>query len=554
MFLPYSTDAPIYYFPWMTIVLIVVNGITFAITMMGLQSEGWLLTFGDGLHPVQWVAYNFLHFGPFHLIGNMFFLWAFGIVVEGKLGWWKFLALYLGIGVLGGILIQTAMLGHVPQDHLSRQTVPPFEPNIPAFRGSVFAQDFGIEDSLDDSDNDDPLPPGMNGNAVDRPGRQNPAVDPINDDFPEDPADSATTLPDSRDGAGGASLIIYGLMAIVLVWAPRNEIHCVWIGLRAGTFEFEYLYFCGFYIATEILSAVFGIRGFEVSSEIGHATGALIGFGVGTLLVKQNWVDCENWDLYSVMAGKHAAALRVGGWQDDELVRSSRRKDVIVAFDDQAFDDANSPRAKRKRKKPAKLKPKLIELESFDDAFEDPNELPLTDQAQKDQPRKDQPMKEHGRTASPPLVPMIPLPPIPPPIPSRTKPHTAPGASITAHIQANEFSQAFEEFLELRRSDPGFQLVEEDLRRLSNGLFKFKATNQAALLLKEFIDRFPDRADSQRVKLSVLYVKNLRRPTAALKLLVKVNKHDLPADYRPIYRQAVVEAQRMIAEGVTDAE
>ena len=555
MFLPYSTDAPIYYFPWMTIVLIVANGTTFAITMMGLQSDGWLLTYGDGLHPVQWVAYNFLHFGPFHLIGNMFFLWAFGIVVEGKLGWWKFLALYLSIGILGGILIQTAMLGHVPRDHLSRQTVPPFEPNFPAFGGSVFAQDFGIEDAMDDTDNDDPLPPGMNGNPLNQAGVIDPDLDPINDDFPEDPADTVTTLPDSRDGAGGASLIIYGLMAIVLVWAPRNEIHCVWIGLRAGTFEFEYLYFCGFYIATEILSAVFSIRGFEVSSEIGHATGALIGFGFGTLLVKQNWVDCENWDLYSVMAGKHDAAMRVGGWQDDELVRSSRRKDVIVAFDDQAFDDPNSPRGKSKRKKPAKLKPKLVELESFDDPFEDPHEQPLQDRSQKDQTRKDQPMKEQGRTASPLPVPKIPLPPSPPPIPpSRKKAHAVTSATITARIQAHEYSLAFEEFLELRQSDPGYQLVEDDLRRLSNGLFKSKATNEAALVLKEYIDRFPEQADSQRVKLSVLYVKYLRRPTAALKLLVKVNKHDLPADYRPVYRQAVVEAQQMIAEGVTDAE
>jgi len=32
----------------------------------------------------------------------MFFLWAFGIVVEGKLGWWKFLCVYLSIGILAG--------------------------------------------------------------------------------------------------------------------------------------------------------------------------------------------------------------------------------------------------------------------------------------------------------------------------------------------------------------------------------------------------------------------------------------------------------------------
>ncbi len=46
-----------------------------------------------------------------HLLGDMFFLWGFGLLVEGKLGWWRFLTLYLGIGVVQSIIIQAAMLG-----------------------------------------------------------------------------------------------------------------------------------------------------------------------------------------------------------------------------------------------------------------------------------------------------------------------------------------------------------------------------------------------------------------------------------------------------------
>ena len=41
-----------------------------------------------------------------HLIGNMIFLWAFGIIVEGKLGWWAFTLVYLGIGVAENAGIQ----------------------------------------------------------------------------------------------------------------------------------------------------------------------------------------------------------------------------------------------------------------------------------------------------------------------------------------------------------------------------------------------------------------------------------------------------------------
>ena len=62
--------------------------------------DRYSLTLGDGrLHPVQWVTHNFLHLDFFHVLGNMIFLWAFGIVVEGKLGPWKYLLTYLLIGI-----------------------------------------------------------------------------------------------------------------------------------------------------------------------------------------------------------------------------------------------------------------------------------------------------------------------------------------------------------------------------------------------------------------------------------------------------------------------
>ena len=143
--IPLSTDAPIYHWPWMTLVLIGVNFVAFLLTGRGALPEGWMLTFGQGLHPVEWLANNFLHFGILHFIGNMIFLWSFGIVVEGKLGWWRYLLLYLLIGIAGGAIVQAAMLGQIGAD-----------------------------------------PP----------------------------------------GSGGASLCIYALLAICIVWAPKNEMDC----------------------------------------------------------------------------------------------------------------------------------------------------------------------------------------------------------------------------------------------------------------------------------------------------------------------------------------
>ena len=49
--------------------------------------------------PWQWITSNFMHAGFMHLLGNMFCLWGFGLVVEGKIGWWRFLLVYLGIGI-----------------------------------------------------------------------------------------------------------------------------------------------------------------------------------------------------------------------------------------------------------------------------------------------------------------------------------------------------------------------------------------------------------------------------------------------------------------------
>ena len=111
-FIPYSTDAPLYYRPFVTIALIAANVAAFVMTRMGEAADGWLLQFGQGLHPTEWFASAFLHFGVPHLLGNMLFLWTFGLIVEGKLGWWRFLLLYLLLCGLDGAVTQTVMLSY----------------------------------------------------------------------------------------------------------------------------------------------------------------------------------------------------------------------------------------------------------------------------------------------------------------------------------------------------------------------------------------------------------------------------------------------------------
>jgi hypothetical protein len=63
-----------------------------------------------------------MHVDPIHLIGNMLFLWPFGLVVEGKIGWWRFLTVYLGIAVVANCVLQLAMLDASPSSALGAST------------------------------------------------------------------------------------------------------------------------------------------------------------------------------------------------------------------------------------------------------------------------------------------------------------------------------------------------------------------------------------------------------------------------------------------------
>ncbi|MCU0712600.1 MAG: rhomboid family intramembrane serine protease [Pirellula sp.] len=71
----------------------------------GFLHRNLCLEFGT-FKPWQWVTNNFMHDGWIHLIGNLVFLWAFGIVVEGKVGWLVFSAIYLAVGAIYGFILQ----------------------------------------------------------------------------------------------------------------------------------------------------------------------------------------------------------------------------------------------------------------------------------------------------------------------------------------------------------------------------------------------------------------------------------------------------------------
>ncbi len=222
-FFPYSSDAPIYYWPYATVGLIVANIVVFFAVFMNdpgvLMGTGvsspWLLVYGEGLHPDQWLASGFMHVDIFHLLGNMLFLWVFGLVVEGKLGAIKFLICYLAIMISESAIEQTIML-----------------------------------------------------------------------------------MSTSGGGSLGASAAIFGIMAIASLWAPANNVNCKWgIGLfYMDTVEIPVAGVAAFYIGLEVLFAFI----LNYSSLL-HLGGVAIGISFGLVMLKTKVVDCEGWDIFSVL-------------------------------------------------------------------------------------------------------------------------------------------------------------------------------------------------------------------------------------------------------------
>ena len=78
-----------------------------------------------------------------------------------------------------------------------------------------------------------------------------------------------------------------------------------------------------FYIVWEVISLM--LMQFQMSTPALHLIGFVVGFGVGTLYVKNEWVNCENWVLFAVMAGTH-------GRFDDETTTVGSHADPSLLF------------------------------------------------------------------------------------------------------------------------------------------------------------------------------------------------------------------------------
>lgn len=429
--IPTGTDAPIYHWPYATAGLIVLNiALFFAIppdsTVIQLDDNDevvesvesvsrfnrYALALGDGrLHPTQWVTHNFLHSGLGHLAGNLLFLWAFGIVVEGKLGLVKFLLAYLTIGTLHGAFVQLLLMRS-----------------------------------------------GIDGHAA------------------------------------GASAIVYGLLAVCMTWAPRNELNCtviLLVGFRVLVFHWDLYYttVALLYIGEQILNLVLGgaLGGQIMVSEMGHLSGALWGAVVAVGLLKLGWVDCEDWDVFSLLRKRAKLAHE---WQK-RGERLEREKEVL----------RSSLRATMKTKQRAKG-------------------------------------ASNGKTGDGP--------------PAADRAATAVQRVVTL-IDQREVAGALLAYDHAARTLVNWP-PQPDLLRMIKSLGAIGADSDAIRLMRDHCRYYPAASSRVQLKLAQVLIRDRQRPAAALRVLGEIPPDSLPVDLELARKKLTQQATRMCEDGVLELE
>ncbi len=105
---PISDVIPSKTTPYVTVGLMVLNGLTFLFELQLTRPELQLFVQTFGLVPAYFtwptvVTSTFLHEGWMHLLGNMLYLWIFGDNVEDRLGHGGYLLFYLTGGAAAAL-------------------------------------------------------------------------------------------------------------------------------------------------------------------------------------------------------------------------------------------------------------------------------------------------------------------------------------------------------------------------------------------------------------------------------------------------------------------
>ncbi|MBI2033408.1 MAG: rhomboid family intramembrane serine protease [Candidatus Levybacteria bacterium] len=111
--IPISDSVPSIRFPFINVFLIIITVYVFYLELTSPTQELFIssyalipstINFQDYHTLFPFITAIFLHGGFLHIASNLLFLWVFGDNVEGYLGWFLYIVLYLVSGIAGNLV------------------------------------------------------------------------------------------------------------------------------------------------------------------------------------------------------------------------------------------------------------------------------------------------------------------------------------------------------------------------------------------------------------------------------------------------------------------
>ena len=292
--------------------------------------------------------------------------------------------------------------------------------------------------------------------------------------------------------AAGASAVIYGLLAVCMIWAPRNELNVMLIivaGFRTFVRDFELYYttVAMLYIGEQLFGLVFwgSVEGRIMVSEMGHLSGAFWGTVVALVMLKAGLVDCEGWDVFSLWAKRKALKKK---WE--ERARQLEQDKLVLRSSVKALVRAKS---------------------SSDDHEYDADQ------------------------------------------PSRQERAAAAVRRVQSLIDDRDVSGALAMYDKTKRTLFDWP-AQPDLYAMIKALHAQGALVDSIRLMRDHCRSYPGASSKMFVKLAQVLLRDCQRPVAALRVLEEIPAGSLPADLEKARHRLVRQAEAMREEGVLELE
>lgn len=291
----------------------------------------------------------------------------------------------------------------------------------------------------------------------------------------------------------GSSTVVFGLMGICLVWAPRNEVTCIlWVRLTPIEFDLSILWFAAMYIAFDVLSG--GLSGVLrasltnlstkviVAIELDHTFGALLGMLIGALMLKLRWVDCEDWDLFAVLQ-RRAGRPKGSGTR----TRKAKRPDRRLGKPGREASPRSEGGAKKGRGRGGTT------------SIEDPSAVVLR--------------------------------------------------AFRGHLEYEEIEAALGVYRKARRAPVPWHPPEPDWRELIEALVRIQRYDDAVAVMRDYVREQSDPSPRVVLKLAQILIQNQGRPQQAIKLLNRFPEGSLPPKLEEIRARLMERAEYLREEG-----